>query len=191
MLGLLSTLSLSLSSLYDRRHRPLFVNTLNEGSDMILEWFIRLQRWFRFFLRAGGRTDEGVPRGPRGPKNYNRILLPLHHFRGCFASGHFCRKCPFSSGYKYKYFSRNAKLKTKTSLDDIRRIKLVSVNCSSVTTDWSSKAFVWADRMGIDPLLGGNTIDGFLCSQMVRLLDSGSPGPEPEPRWNLNILLHS
>ena len=38
---------------------------------MILGWFIRLQRWFRFFLRADERTNEGVPRGPRGPKKSN------------------------------------------------------------------------------------------------------------------------
>ena len=77
MLCLLCTLSLSLSlyssSPYDRRHRPPCGNISYEGSGMILGWFIRLQWWFRFFLPANGRTDErtdeGVPRGPRGPKN--------------------------------------------------------------------------------------------------------------------------
>ena len=40
MLGLLCTLSLSLSTLYDRRHRPHYSNISYEGSDMILGWFI-------------------------------------------------------------------------------------------------------------------------------------------------------
>ena len=36
---------------------------------VVLWWFIELYSWSRFFLPTNGRTDKGVPRGPRGPKN--------------------------------------------------------------------------------------------------------------------------
>ena len=79
MLGVLSILSLSLSlslsssSLHDRRHRPLCKNISYEWSDMIPGRFIKVLRYFRFFLRTHGRTDGGTLRGPRGPKN-RRLL---------------------------------------------------------------------------------------------------------------------
>ena len=71
MLGFFSILSLSLSfslslyssSLYDRRNRPFYCNNSYEGSGMDF--------WRR---RTGGQTNkqmnEGVPTGPRRPKNY-------------------------------------------------------------------------------------------------------------------------
>ena len=59
------------------RHHHMIVDVvlfkiLYEGFGMILGWFIRLQRWFIFFLRTDGRTNEGVPRGPRGPKKLSQ-----------------------------------------------------------------------------------------------------------------------
>ena len=50
-LGFSDILCLSFASPYDRRHRPFYGNISYEGSGMILGWFIRLQRWFIFFLR--------------------------------------------------------------------------------------------------------------------------------------------
>ena len=35
---------------------------------VVLWWFIELYSWSRFFLRTDKRTNEGNPRGPRGPK---------------------------------------------------------------------------------------------------------------------------
>ena len=97
MLGLLSLRSLSfslyLSSQYDRRHRSFFGNIWYEGSDMILGWFIRLYRWLRFFFRTGrrtdGRTNKGVPRSSRRPKNgvegkRVRIRFAEQNCTGCF-----------------------------------------------------------------------------------------------------------
>ena len=76
-LSLSSSLSLYLSSRYDRRHRPLYGNISYEGSGMSLRWSIRLKMWFRFLARTGGLTDEGVPRGPRGPKKEAESLQDL------------------------------------------------------------------------------------------------------------------
>ena len=37
---------------------------------VVLWWFIELYSWSRFFLPTDERTNEGVPRGPRGPKKH-------------------------------------------------------------------------------------------------------------------------
>ena len=60
--------SLSLSSLYDRRHHPLFGNTSYEVSDTMLGWSIRLLRFSHG--RTDGRRNKGTLRGPRRPKSH-------------------------------------------------------------------------------------------------------------------------
>ena len=39
-------------SLYDRTHRPYYINISFQGSGRILGWFKSLWKWFRFFLRT-------------------------------------------------------------------------------------------------------------------------------------------
>ena len=53
-----------------RHHQTLpdIHQTMSDRLAVVLWWFIELYSWSRFFLPTDGRTDKGVPRGPRGPK---------------------------------------------------------------------------------------------------------------------------
>ena len=42
--------------------------TIFDRLAVVLCWFIELYSWSRFFAPTDGWTNEGVPRGPRGPK---------------------------------------------------------------------------------------------------------------------------
>ena len=73
MLGILGILSLSLfwslysSSPFDRRHHPRYCNTSYNWSGMNLQGF-RCDLDFSCGEKDE-RTKEGVPTGPRGPRN--------------------------------------------------------------------------------------------------------------------------
>ena len=68
MSGLLVTLSLSLSLSVDVGWRQLSENMWFDWLAVVLFWFKELYSWSRFLAPTGERTDEGVPRCPRGPK---------------------------------------------------------------------------------------------------------------------------
>ena len=73
-LGLLSILSLCLSSLY-RRHPPLFSSIAYEGFDMMI---IRRYRCFRFSKRSSARTPRGSKQASK-PQSYASSKLQLTH----------------------------------------------------------------------------------------------------------------
>ena len=59
--------------------------TMSDRLAVVLWWFIKLYSWSRFFLRTGGRTNEGNPRGPRGPKKNTLYLFSCYQWKSCKA----------------------------------------------------------------------------------------------------------
>ena len=79
-----------------RHHQtpPDMHQTISDRLAVVLWWFIELYSWSRFFLPTGGRTNEGNPRGPRGPKKVaSLVFCQVWFFSPEFVPPFFSRKC--------------------------------------------------------------------------------------------------